>query len=117
MTTFFAGQLVVADWRDGLPKEPNRVRPAVVVEDVDLFGPSYPNVLLVPFTRDAAFAMPDLSVVIEPTSENGLTRRSFALAHNVATTSKARVRATPSSVTLDQLLEIRRKIALSLGLE
>ena len=117
MAPFFAGQLVIVDWRDGLPKEPNRIRPAVVVEDVDLFGPGYPNVLLVPFTRDAAFAMPDLSVAIEPTPENGLAERSFAVAHSVAATSKARVRATPSRITSDQLLEIRRKIALSLGLE
>src|SRR5690348_3092731 len=29
-----AGQIVLADWRaDALPKEPNRLRPAVVVED------------------------------------------------------------------------------------
>src|ERR1700730_4189205 len=30
---FSGGQIVIADWRDGLPKEPNKLRPAVVVED------------------------------------------------------------------------------------
>jgi mRNA interferase MazF len=35
-----AGQIVLADWRgDALPKEPNKRRPAVVVEDDALFAP------------------------------------------------------------------------------
>ena len=36
-----AGQIVLADWRgDALPKEPNKRRPAVVVEDDGLFATS-----------------------------------------------------------------------------
>jgi mRNA-degrading endonuclease toxin of MazEF toxin-antitoxin module len=116
MTSFFAGQLVIADWRDALPKEPNRLRPAVVVEDAGLFGPSYPNVILVPFTRDAALAVTGLSIMIEPTLENGLAKQSYALAHSVTATSKTRVRATPSRITPEQLLEIRQKIVVSIGL-
>jgi hypothetical protein len=34
-----AGQIVIADWRDALPKEPNKLRPAVVVEGDALFDP------------------------------------------------------------------------------
>jgi len=45
---FSGGQMVIADWRDALPKEPNKLRPAVVVEDETLFDPAYPNVILVP---------------------------------------------------------------------
>jgi len=64
-----AGQIVLADWRgDALPKEPNKRRPAVVVEDDRLFAPSYPNVLLVPLTADATLAIPDLSVALVPTA-------------------------------------------------
>ena len=33
MAGFSGGQIVIADWRDALPKEPNKLRPAVVVED------------------------------------------------------------------------------------
>lgn len=62
-----AGQIVLADWRgDALPKEPNELRPAVVVEDDGLFAPGYPNVILVPLTDDAALVIPDLSVAITP---------------------------------------------------
>jgi hypothetical protein len=68
----YAGQIVLADWRgNALPKEPNQRRPAVVVEDDGLFAPSYPNAILVPLTEDSALAIPDLSVVIAPTVENG----------------------------------------------
>lgn len=34
--SFTAGQIVLVDWRDALPKEPNKRRPAVVVEDKEL---------------------------------------------------------------------------------
>jgi mRNA interferase MazF len=34
---FSGGQIVVADWRDALPKEPNKLRSAVVIEDETLF--------------------------------------------------------------------------------
>lgn len=52
MPAFAPGQIVLVDWRDALPKEPNKRRPAVVVEDAELFHPSYPNVILVPLTAD-----------------------------------------------------------------
>jgi mRNA interferase MazF len=48
MTALRAGQIVLADWRDALPREPNKLRPAIVVEDDRLFPDDYQNVLLVP---------------------------------------------------------------------
>ena len=111
-----AGQIVIADWRDGLPREANKLRPAIVVEDHELFDPLYPNAILVPLTEDERLAIPELSVVIEPTSENGCSERCHALAHCVATTAKARITVTPSRITPAQLDEIRRRIGLSIGL-
>ena len=111
-----AGQIVLADWRgDALPKEPNKRRPAVVVEDDGLFAPSYPNAILVPLTDDAALAIPDLSVAIAPTAENGCSKPCWAVSHLVATTSKARLHATSSRITAEQLAAIRRQIALAIG--
>jgi mRNA-degrading endonuclease toxin of MazEF toxin-antitoxin module len=113
-----AGQIVLADWRgDALPQEPNKRRPAVVVEDDGLFAPSYPNAILVPLTSDAASAIPDLSVAIEPTAENGCTTCCWAASHLVATTSKRRLRVTSSHITPQQLVAIRRQIALCIGAE
>ena len=113
-----AGQIVLADWRgDALPKEPNKRRPAVVVEDDGLFAPNYPNAILVPLTEDAALAIADLSVAIAPTAENGCRTPCWAVSHLVATTSKARLRATPSRITAGQLDAIRRQIALAVGVE
>jgi mRNA interferase MazF len=113
-----AGQIVLADWRgDARPKEPNKRRPAVVVEDDTLFAPSYPNAILVPLTEDKALAIPDLSVAIDPTAENGCSKPCWAVSHLVATTSKSRLRATPSRITPEQLAVIRRQIALAIGIE
>lgn len=113
-----AGQIVLADWRgDAMPKEPNKRRPAVVVEDDALFVPSYPNVILVPLTEDAALAIPDLSVAIDPTTENGCSKPCWAVSHLVTTTSKSRLRATPSRITSEQLVSIRRQIAVAIGIE
>jgi mRNA-degrading endonuclease toxin of MazEF toxin-antitoxin module len=113
-----AGQIVLADWRgDALPKEPNKRRPAVVVEDDGLFAAAYPNAILVPLTEDAALAIPDLSVAIAPTPENGCSKPCWAVSHLVATTSKARLAVTPSAITAEQLTAIRRQIALAIGFE
>ena len=117
MAGFSGGQIVVADWRDALPKEPNKLRPAVVVEDETLFDPAYPNVILVPLTEDQQLAIPDLSVAIDPTSQNRCSKRCYALSHCVATTSAARVKPTASRIADDQLLTIRRQIGLAIGLE
>lgn len=111
-----AGQIVLVDWRDALPKEPNKLRPAVVVEDAELFSPDYPNVILVPLTEDATLAIPDLSVAIDPTAGNGCPNPCWAVSHLVATTSKARLRATGSGITSEQLAAIRGQIALAIGL-
>ena len=116
MGRFAAGQIVVVDWRDALPKEPNRLRPAIVVEDDGLFDPAYPNVILVPLTGDERLAIPDLSFAIDPTRENGCTKRCWALAHCVATTSARRLRPTRSAIMQAQLQSIRRLIGLAIGL-
>jgi mRNA-degrading endonuclease toxin of MazEF toxin-antitoxin module len=115
---FQAGQIVLADWRgDAKPKEPNKRRPAVVVEDDGLFAPIYPNVILVPLTEDFALAIPDLSVAIEPTAENGCSKPCWALSQLVTATSKTRLQATTSRITTMQIVTIRRQIALAIGLK
>jgi len=116
--TFHAGQIVLADWRgDALPKEPNKRRPAVVVEDDGLFAPGYPNTILVPLTDDPALVIPDLAVPIAPGPENGCSKPCWAVSHLVATTSKARLKATGSRITQGQLAAIRRQIDLAVGVE
>jgi mRNA interferase MazF len=114
---FEPGQIVIADWRDALPREPNKLRPAIVVEDPELFGPAYPNVMLVPLTEDRKLAMPDLSLAIDPTPDNGCTKRCFAVSHFVTATSKRRVTGTASRILPEQLRMIRQQIALAIGLE
>jgi mRNA interferase MazF len=117
LAEFSSGQIVLADWRGALPKEPSKLRPAVVVEDETLFDPTYPNIILVPLTEDQRLAIADLSVAIDPTPQNGCTKRCYALSHCVTTTSAARVRQTSSRIAEDELWAIRRQITLAIGLE
>jgi len=92
--SFSAGQIVLVDWRDALPNEPNKRRPAIVVEDSGLFDDAYPNLILVPLTEDRRLAIADLSIRIEPTPEDACSKPSYALAHHVTTTSKQRITPT-----------------------
>lgn len=117
MSGFISGQIVLVDWRDALPKEPNKLRPAIVVEDSELFDLSYPNVILVPLSEDRELAPSDLLLPIDPTPENGCTKRCYALSSYLATTSTQRVRPTQSRVLPEQLDAIRRQISLAIGLE
>ncbi len=107
---------MVADWRDALPKEPNKLRPAIVIEHDELFDVAYPNVILVPLTDDARLAIPELAVAIDPTADNGCTKRCWALSHCVATTSGSRLRPTRSAIMPEQLALIRRQVAVAIGL-
>jgi len=107
----------LVDWRDALPREPNKLRPAIVVEDSELFDASYPNLILVPISEDRDLASPDLSVDIDPTRENGCSRRCYALSSYLAATSKRRVRPTDSRILPEQLEIIRHQIALAIGVE
>jgi mRNA-degrading endonuclease toxin of MazEF toxin-antitoxin module len=118
MAQFSAGDIVIADWRgDALPKEPNKRRPAVVIENDALFGPIFPNMILVPLSEDEGLVIPGLAEQIDPSAENGCTKRCFALAPFVACTSKARVQATASRITAEQLARIRRQVAEAIGLD
>ncbi len=98
-----------------MPAEPNRLRPAVVVEDEGLFPEAYPNLLVVPLTRDEGLAYPSFAARIDPSPENGVAETCWALAHHVSSVSMKRVSPTPSRVTSEQLGGIRRRIALAVG--
>ncbi|MGH2913924.1 MAG: type II toxin-antitoxin system PemK/MazF family toxin [Solirubrobacteraceae bacterium] len=111
-----AGNIVVVDWRgDALPQEPNRLRPAVVVEDHELFPEGYPNIIVVPLTRDEGLAHQSFAEPIHPTPENGVDETCWALAHHITSVSLRRVKPTASRITADQLSSIRKRIAVSVG--
>jgi mRNA interferase MazF len=111
-----AGSIVVVDWRGGsLPQEPGQLRPAVVVEDHELFPEEYPNTLVVPLTRDAGLAHRSFAERIEPTADNGADTTCWALAHHVTSVSLRRVHPTASRITAEQLSSIRKRITVAVG--
>jgi mRNA-degrading endonuclease toxin of MazEF toxin-antitoxin module len=107
------GRIVAVDWRDALPGsgEPNKRRPAIVVGSSHLFGDGLPFEIVVPLTGEPKLAIEGASFAIEPTSENGCTKRSYALAWCVQTVSHARLTETRAHVTSDQVEKIRAQIA------
>lgn len=107
------GEIVVVDWRDALPEsgEPNKQRPAVVVGRSDLFHEEFEYLLVVPLTADSPLRIAGATVEIAPTKENLCSKPSFALAWNVQTVPKRRVRSTRARVTDEQLQELRDQIA------
>ena len=116
MPRFPAGTIVIVDWRgDARPKEPNKLRPAVVVEDTELFATDYPNIMVVPLTGNGELVVPTLSVTIEPTAENGCSKRCHAVAPSVTAVSLERVQGTSSHVTAEQLSRLRALIAEAIG--
>jgi hypothetical protein len=99
LASFEAGSIGPIDWSgDALARDPNKLCLAVVVEDESLFGPDYPNVILMPLSEDARLAIPGLAEPIDPMPENCCAKRCYALAPFMACTSAARVRGTTSRV-------------------
>ena len=119
-----AGQIVTVDWRkdpedpeqDPHPPEPNKLRPAVVVQDTELLDPSYPTVLVVPMTSDRDLVMADLTVVLQPTATNGCKKVSYLVPQNLTCVAKTRIKeVTESHITPVQLQQIRELIVLLIG--
>lgn len=116
MSRLEAGSIVVVDWRGGaLPREPSKLRPAVVIEDHALFPDEYPNMLVVPLTRDEGLAHRSFAEQIEPTVENGVEATCWALAHHITSVSLRRVTSTDSHITPAQLAKVRERVVLAIG--
>ena len=117
-----AGQIVLVDWpqdpehpeQAALPPDPNKLRPAGVVQDTELFDPSYPTVLVVPMTGDRLLALPELTVVLTPNPINGCRKVSYLLPQHITCIAKTRIQqATASWITADELVRLRELVVLT----
>ena len=68
------------------------------------------------YTKFLDFAIPSLSVRIEPDTANGSVTVSYAVAHQVTVVSKRRLGKMRGTVTPEVLDAIRGAIAESLGI-
>ncbi len=118
------GQILTVDWRrdpldlaqDPHPPEPNKLRPAVVVQDTGLFDPSYPTVLVVPMTGDPGLAIADLTVELQPSASNGCKKVSYLLPQHLTCVAKTRIRAaTDSRISAAELQLLRQLVVLAIG--
>jgi uncharacterized protein (DUF1778 family) len=83
-----AGDVNVLNRRgDGLPKEANKIRPCVIVEDTDLFAEEHPNVIVVPLTTNASTIVSQLGL-----GASAVVPRPFALSREGVVTRASSVR-------------------------
>jgi mRNA interferase MazF len=116
-----AGQIVTIDWRrdpldpaqDPHPPAPNKLRPAVVVQDTGLFDPSFPTVLVVPMTGDPGLAIPDLTVVLQPSASNGCQKRSHLLPQHLTCVAKTRICGANLQITPSEPQHLRQLVVLT----
>ena len=93
-----SGQIITVDWckepnepaQDPQPPEPNKLRPAVLVHNCELFDPAYPTVPVVPMTGDPALPMADLTVVPQASSTNGCRKVSYLQPQNLICVAETR---------------------------
>jgi len=87
-----------------------------VVQDTDLFDTAYPTVLVVPMSGDSALAIPDLTVVLQPSPTNGCKKVSYLLPQNLTCVAKTRITAaTQSQITPAELQQLRQLVVLTIG--
>jgi len=112
-----AGQILIINLRDALPNEPGkRAHPCVLIENRQIFGDEYANIIVVPLTHDRKASFSILTTTIDPTPENGCVVRSYAISGHVTSTSRLRiVRATDSRITDEQVANIRAQVALAIA--
>ena len=107
------GLIVLIDWRDALAgsREPNKIRPAIIVGCQRLYGSILPFEMVVPLTSIAELAIAGVSLKILPSIENGCVRTCYALGWNAQVVPHARITATQSRIEEKQLAMIRAQIA------
>jgi len=66
-------------------------------------------------TRDETVVHPAFAVSIEPTARNGCLGRSWILAGYATAVSLNRVRTTSSTISDEQLAQVRRKVGFMIG--
>lgn len=88
------GEIYVADFRPRSGSEERGLRPCIVVSrDVFSSNPRWRSVSVVPLTSSARWLEPGPTTVVFEAEESGLSRRCAALAHQVTTMDKRKLRA------------------------
>jgi mRNA interferase MazF len=88
-------------------------RPALVVQS-DLFA-EHPSVAVLPVTGELR-ETPLYRIMVEPTTENGLTKRSQIMADKIQAVPREKVGETFGRIDPDTMLAVNRAMALFYGI-
>ena len=104
------GDLVVAS----APGDYGKPRPALIVQ-TDLLNDTHSSVLVCLITSDIVDA-PLFRILLEPTPENGLERRSQVMIDKVVALRRERFGKAIGVLDADTMLQVNRSLALVMGL-
>lgn len=96
-----------------LPREFGRPRPAVVLQETDVFPP-VTSLTVAPLSTHASGL--DIRIVIDPSPANGLRRRSEAMIDKLTTVERERVGPVVGRIAPSDMTQIERALATFLGL-
>jgi mRNA interferase MazF len=96
-----------------LPGAYGKPRPALIIQS-DLFE-ALGSVTVLPVTSDLR-ATPLLRISIEPSTDNGLRKRSQVMVDKVQTVPRERVGATIGRLHQDTVVSVDRALAVFLGI-
>ena len=95
-----------------LPRALGKPRPAVVLQETDVF-PAINSLTVLPLSTYASGL--EIRVIIDPTRENGLGRRSETMIDKVMTVEAARIGPVIGQLSPADLRRVDRALATFLG--
>ena len=110
------GEIWWVDWSPGRGSEQRGLRPALVVQtDAANLNPKYPNTIVVAISTKGK-PVP-FHVLVEPSDQNGLKKRSYAKAEQVLTISKERLIEYIGTVDPEVMDKVEEAVKMVLDLD
>ena len=109
------GEIWWVNWSPGRGSEQQGLRPAVIIQtDAANLNPKYPNTIVLAISTKGK-SVP-FHIVIEPSSANGLNKKSFIKTEQILTISKERLVKRIGMLEEKYLRQIEKAIKLVLDL-
>lgn len=105
--------LWLVDFGDPFPGEPARHRPALVLGPPEMFGPSFPFVILAPLTTTQRGL--SLHVEVEPTERSGLAATSYVQCELIRSVNAERLVHRLGTVEVDTSARVSDIVRTLLG--
>lgn len=110
------GEIWIVDLDPGYGKEIRKKRPALVITS-DSFNKSLHTVVVIPFSSRAPKIISAEMVIVVPSRENGLDKKSVLLPLLLRSVDKSRLINKIGNLSEDKVFEVEGALKIVLGLE